>query len=170
MAQLNSVEEDRYHEFDSHERVSSVDIQAIKNTIVFNMTGRQIILTSIAIIITTGILFLFHKTIGLKNTYLILVPLPFAFPLLLFAFYKPLDMNLEDWLQIWYSNNIKSMPVRKLFSENAYEKALKAADQSGRKKKNPREKKKETKEPVSEDNPAEKPKNKEKKNRYVLVQ
>ena len=155
----NSVDDDRYNEFDSHERVSGTDIQAIRNTIVFNMTGRQIILTSMAIILTTAILYGIHRTVGLSNTYLILVPLPFAVPLLLLAFYKPLDMHLEDWLQIWYSNNIKSMPVRKLFSENAYEKALKAADLSGKKEsggKNPGRK--------------EKAGGEKKKNRYVLVQ
>ena len=78
---------------------------------------------------------------------------------LLLAFYKPLDMHLEDWLQIWYSNNIKSMPVRKLFSENAYEKALKAADLSGKKESG-------GKNPVRK----EKAGGEKKKNRYVLVQ
>ena len=35
-----------------------------------------------------------------------------------------MGLNLEDWLTIWISNNIKSAPVRKLFAQNEYEKAL----------------------------------------------
>ena len=155
---MNSVDEDRYQEFDSYERVSKIDIQAIKNSIVFNMDGRRLLLTSIAILVTTGILYLIHRTKGFGNPYLILVPLPIAIPILLFAHYKPLDLNLEDWLYIWYSNNIRSMPVRKLFSENAYEKALKAAEQGGKRKKTAPEKE------------AAKKEKKEKKDRVLLVQ
>ena len=162
---VDQIDEDRYHEYDSHERVSSVDIQAIKNTIVFNMSGRELLLTTIAIIITVGILYVIKRTVGLKNTYLILVPLPFAVPFLVFAFYKPLDMKLEDWLQIWYSNNIKSMPVRKLFSENAYEKALRAAEQAERKSRAPAAKKEKRAEETTKNKDQ-----KEKKNRYTLVQ
>jgi hypothetical protein len=35
-----------------------------------------------------------------------------------------MGLNLEDWLTIWMSNNVKSAPVRKLFAKNEYERAL----------------------------------------------
>ena len=165
---MNSVDEDRYQEFDSYERVSKIDIQAIKNSIVFNMDGRQLLLTSIAIIVTAGILYLIHRAKGFSNPYLILIPLPIAIPILLFAHYKPLSLNLEDWLYIWYSNNIRSMPVRKLFSENDYERALKAAGQGGKRKERTRKPVQEKEAQVKE--PKKNKGKKERKDRVLLVQ
>ena len=71
-------------------------------------------------------------------------------PFGLFAFIRPMGLNLEDWLTIWMSNNLKSAPVRKLFAQNEYEKALEilenherkqGKDRRGKSRKKPKQKK-----------------------------
>lgn len=45
----------------------------------------------------------------------------------MFAFVRPMGLDLEDWLTIWMSNNVKSAPIRKLSYENEYEKVMRLA-------------------------------------------
>lgn len=121
-----------YHD---EERISLYDgaveipkeIQKIRDPIIFNLTKRELFFVSAGLILAAASLWVLFQWIGVKNSAFIVFPVLIAVPFLLFAFIRPMGLNLEDWLTIWMSNNIKSAPVRKLFAQNAYEKAWELA-------------------------------------------
>ena len=118
-----------YHD---EERISLYDgaveipkeIQKIRDPIIFNLTKRELFFVSAGLILAAASLWVLFQWIGVKNSAFIVFSVLIAVPFLLFAFIRPMGLNLEDWLTIWISNNIKSAPVRKLFAQNEYEKAL----------------------------------------------
>lgn len=100
------------------------EIQKIRDPIIFNLTKRELCFVSAGLILAAASLWVLFRWIGVRNSAFVLFPVLIATPFLLFAFIRPMGLNLEDWLTIWMSNNIKSAPVRKLFAQNEYEKAL----------------------------------------------
>ncbi len=103
------------------------EIQKIRDPIIFNLTKRELFFVSTGLIFAAASLWVLFRWIGVRYSAFVLVPVLLASPFLLFAFIRPMGLNLEDWLTIWMSNNLKSAPVRKLFSSNEYEKALELA-------------------------------------------
>lgn len=103
------------------------EIQKIRDPIIFNLTKRELFFVSTGLIFAAVSLWVLFRWIGVRHSAFVLVPVLLASPFLLFAFIRPMGLNLEDWLTIWMSNNLKSAPVRKLFSSNEYEKALELA-------------------------------------------
>ncbi len=100
------------------------EIQKIRDPIIFNLTKRELLFVSTGLIFAAASLWVLFRWIGVRHSAFVLVPVVIASPFLLFAFIRPMGLNLEDWLTIWMSNNLKSAPVRRLFSPNEYEKAL----------------------------------------------
>lgn len=100
------------------------EIQKIRDPIIFNLTKRELLFVSTGLIFAAVSLWVLFRWLGVRNSIFVLVSVLIAFPFLLFAFIRPMGLNLEDWLTIWISNNLKSAPVRKLFSPNEYEKVL----------------------------------------------
>lgn len=100
------------------------EIQKIRDPIIFNLTKRELCFVSAGLILAAASLWVLFRWIGVRNSAFVLLPVLLATPFLLFAFIRPMGLNLEDWLTIWMSNNVKSAPVRKLFAQNEYEKAL----------------------------------------------
>lgn len=103
------------------------EIQKIRDPIIFNLTKRELFFVSTGLIFAAASLWVLFRWIGVRHSAFVLVPVLLASPFLLFAFIRPMGLNLEDWITIWMSNNLKSAPVRKLFSSNEYEKALELA-------------------------------------------
>lgn len=124
------------------------EIQKIRDPIIFNLTRRELCFVSAGLILAVASLWVLFRWMGLRNSAFVIFSVLIASPFLLFAFIRPMGLNLEDWLTIWMSNNIKSAPVRKLFAQNEYEKALELArayeerTMTGRKKKGWRRKNK----------------------------
>lgn len=100
------------------------EIQKIRDPIIFNLTKRELFFVSVGILLSGFSLWILFKEIGVSSSAFILIPVIIGSPFGLFAFIRPMGMNLEDWLAIWISNNLKSAPVRKLFAQNEYEKVL----------------------------------------------
>lgn len=125
------------------------EIQKIRDPIIFNLTRRELCFVSMGLILAAASLWVLFRWMERRNSAFVIFPVLIASSFLLFAFIRPMGLNLEDWLTIWMSNNIKSAPVRKLFAQNEYEKALELAKlyeertMAGRKKKDWRRKNKE---------------------------
>ena len=103
------------------------EIQKIRDPIIFNLTKRELLFVSMGLMMAAVSFWGLYRWMGVRNPVFVLLPVLIASPCLLFAFIRPMGLNLEDWLTIWMSNNIKSAPVRKLFAQNAYEKACELA-------------------------------------------
>ena len=94
------------------------EIQKIRDPIIFNLTKRELLFVSMGLMMAAVSFWGLYRWMGVRNPVFVLLPVLIASPCLLFAFIRPMGLNLEDWLTIWMSNNIKSAPERKLFSHN----------------------------------------------------
>lgn len=113
------------------------EIQDVKNPVIFELTARQLAFIGMAAVATIFTWLITCRVFEFSQTAVILLCLLFGSPFLAFGFIRPSNLNLEDWLSIWISNNIKSAPVRKLSAKNAYELALEHQKQKeNRNKKN----------------------------------
>ncbi len=139
-------EEERTNEYTPTVKVPA-EIQNVKNPIMFDMTGRQLIFVAAAGLVCLITWLIFCRLLNLKATGTILLCFLFSSPLLAFGFIRPSDMNLEDWLTMWWSNNVSSSPLRKQRSVNAYEELLKRRINTAKKK---------TKVPAVKKDPAQK--------------
>ncbi len=142
-------EEDRITPYDGAVEIPK-EIQAIRDPIIFNLTKRELLFVAVGILVAASSLWVLFKVVGVRSTGFVIVPVMLGAPFGLFAFIRPMGLNLEDWLTIWISNNLKSAPVRKLFAQNEYEKALEALEvherrqgkgRRGRQERKPRQKK-----------------------------
>lgn len=119
------------------------EIRDVKNTILFGLTGRQLGMSAISITIVGIIAAVLSGCLHIDTTVSIIIGVISATPSFAFGFIRPGGMPLEDWLLVQYSNYKMSSPVRKLYSENAYETALRLSDEPDEKdKKKSKEKKK----------------------------
>ncbi len=105
------------------------EIQNIRNPIIFNRTGRELLFLLLAFLFAGGTWALTYILLALRMEITILLMVLMAVPSLCFGFIRPLRLNLEDWLMIWWSNNVKSAPVRKLAIVNTYDCLLTEAEE-----------------------------------------
>lgn len=142
-------EEERITPYDGAVEIPK-EIQAIRDPIIFNLTKRELLFVTIGILLAASSLWVLFRVVGVRSTGFVIVPVMVGGPFGLFAFIRPMGLNLEDWLTIWMSNNLKSAPVRKLFAQNEYEKALEilenherkqGKDRRGKSRKKPKQKK-----------------------------
>ena len=142
-------EEERITPYDGAVEIPK-EIQAIRDPIIFNLTKRELFFVTVGIFLAASSLWVLFKVVGVRSTGFVIVPVMLGAPFGLFAFIRPMGLNLEDWLTIWMSNNVKSAPVRKLFAQNEYEKALEILEvyekkngkgKHGRSRKKPQKKK-----------------------------
>lgn len=142
-------EEERITPYDGAVEIPK-EIQAICDPIIFNLTKRELLFVTIGILLAASSLWVLFRVVGVRSTGFVIVPVMVGGPFGLFAFIRPMGLNLEDWLTIWMSNNLKSAPVRKLFAQNEYEKALEilenherkqGKDRRGKSRKKPKQKK-----------------------------
>lgn len=106
--------------YDGAEKVPA-EIRNVRNPIMFNMTGRELIFLVGGLAIAGAVSLLMFGVLRLSGSGWLLIPALLASPLLAFGFVHPGGLNLEDFLVIWWSNNIKSAPIRRLYALNAYE-------------------------------------------------
>lgn len=125
-------EEERITPYDGAVEIPK-EIQAIRDPIIFNLTKRELLFVTVGILLAASSLWVLFKVVGVRSTGFVIVPVMVGGPFGLFAFIRPMGLNLEDWLTIWMSNNLKSAPVRKLFAQNEYEKALAVLEDHERK-------------------------------------
>lgn len=116
-------EEDRITPYDGAVEIPK-EIQTIRDPIIFNLTRRELFFVTVGMLLAALSVWVLFKIVGVRNSGFLMVPVMVAFPFGLFAFVRPMGLNLEDWLTIWMSNNLKSAPVRKLFARNEYERVL----------------------------------------------
>ena len=95
------------------------DLTKVKNKVAFNLTKRQIICLSIALVVGLPFYFLTRKTIGTSNaaTGMVLLMLP-AF---LFAMYEKDGMPLEKVLMNIITVQLLKPDIRCYETENIYE-------------------------------------------------
>ena len=110
------------------------EIQDVKNPIIFELSARQLAFVGMAAIVTVFTWLITCRLFEMNQTAVILLCLLFGSPFLAFGFIRPSNLNLEDWLAIWISNNLKSAPVRKLYAKNSYELVLEQLKQKESKK------------------------------------
>lgn len=139
-----------YSGYDGSEKVPE-EIRNVRDPIWWGRTGRELLCMAGGFGLACIVSAVLFGLLGLRNRALIFVPLLFAAPFLAFGFITPGGLKLEDFIIIWWSNNIKSAPVRKLSSVNAYEKmqilALKKRDEekNGKEQKKTKKSKKDKK-------------------------
>lgn len=100
------------------------EIQKIRDPLIFNLTRRELCFVSAGLLLAALLLWFLFRVAGVKSSALVLLPGLAAAPFGLFAFVRPMGLNLEDWLTIWVSCHVRSAPVRKLSARNEYEKLL----------------------------------------------
>lgn len=142
-------EEDRITPYDGAVEIPK-EIQTIRDPIIFNLTKRELLFVAVGILAAASSLWILFKVVGVRSTGFVVVPVMLGAPFGLFAFIRPMGLNLEDWLTIWMSNNLRSAPVRKLFAQNEYEKGLETLEaherkqgkgRNGRSRRKPKQKK-----------------------------
>lgn len=134
-------EETEYTAYDGAEKVPD-EIRNIRVTVVGKFTLRETLFFTGAMM-TAGIIgFILFSLLKLHGREFILFPALGAAPFLAFGFFHPGGLNLEDYLVIWWSNNIKSAPIRRLSSINTYESVQMLAVKRRENKENPKKVKK----------------------------
>lgn len=99
------------------------EIKNVRDPIMFGMTGRELICLVIGFTIALIACFVLFGLLHLKNKAFFAIPALCAAPFFILGFLKPGGLFFEDFLVIWWSNNIESAPIRKLSAVNSYEKA-----------------------------------------------
>lgn len=134
---------EEFYEYKNTAKVPG-EIQNVKNPIMFELTARQLAFVGMTVISVVFTWLITCRLFEMGQTAVILLCFLFGVPFLTFGFIRPMDMNLESWLALWWSNNIKSAPVKKLSAKNAYELAIEKQERS---KKDKKPKKRKTKPP-----------------------
>lgn len=111
------------------------EIQDVNNGIVFGFTIRQVVWGCAGAVTVAAITLFLKKQFGFSTDTAVVVGVVIASPLFLLGFAKPGGLNAEDWLMLWYSNNIKSEKIRKLYAENVYECVMRQNTRKKEKKK-----------------------------------
>ena len=72
------------------------EIQKIRDPIIFNLTKRELCFVSAGLILAAASLWVLFRWIGVRNSAFVLFPVLIALPFLMFAFIRPMGLNLED--------------------------------------------------------------------------
>lgn len=95
------------------------DLNRVKNKVALNLTKRQLICFSIALVIGLPCYFLSRKIIGTTNAATVMVLL--MLPAFLFAMYEKDGMHLEQVLMNMISVKFLRPAIRRYETENYYE-------------------------------------------------
>ena len=96
------------------------EIRDVKNTVIFGLTGRQLLGSGIGIAIMAVLTMLFVKILHMQGSMGVTLALIIALPAFMFGFVRPGGLDIEDWLAIQWSNNFKSNPIRKMAADNKW--------------------------------------------------
>lgn len=130
-----------YSGYDGAERVPD-EIKNVRDTIMWDRTGRELLFLTGAMTMATLLSIVLFAVLKLTGRVFLIIPVLASVPFLAFGFLKPGGLALEDFLVIWWSNNINSAPTRMLSSTNYYERMQMLALNKAQEKDNPKAKKK----------------------------
>lgn len=146
-----------YSGYDGAERVPD-EIKNVRDTIMWDRTGRELLFLTGAMTMAALLSIVLFAVLKLTGRVFLIIPVLASVPFLAFGFLKPGGLALEDFLVIWWSNNINSAPTRMLSSTNYYEQMQMLALNKAQEKDNSKTKKKgrKTSKKVSKDETDEK--------------
>lgn len=130
-----------YSGYDGAERVPD-EIKNVRDTIMWDRTGRELLFLTGAMTMAALLSIVLFAVLKLTGRVFLIIPVLASVPFLAFGFLKPGGLALEDFLVIWWSNNINSAPTRMLSSTNYYERMQILALNKAQEKDNPKAKKK----------------------------
>ena len=130
-----------YSGYDGAERVPD-EIKNVCDTIMWDRTGRELLFLTGAMTMAALLSIVLFAVLKLTGRVFLIIPVLASVPFLAFGFLKPGGLALEDFLVIWWSNNINSAPTRMLSSTNYYERMQILALNKAQEKDNPKAKKK----------------------------
>lgn len=130
-----------YSGYDGAERVPD-EIKNVRDTIMWDRTGRELLFLTGAMTMAALLSIVLFAVLKLTGRVFLIIPVLASVPFLAFGFLKPGGLALEDFLVIWWSNNINSAPTRMLSSTNYYERMQMLALNKAQEKDNPKAKKK----------------------------
>ena len=130
-----------YSGYDGAERVQD-EIKNVRDTIMWDRTGRELLFLTGAMTMAALLSIVLFAVLKLTGRVFLIIPVLASVPFLAFGFLKPGGLALEDFLVIWWSNNINSAPTRMLSSTNYYERMQMLALNKAQEKDNPKAKKK----------------------------
>lgn len=130
-----------YSGYDGAERVPD-EIKNVRDTIMWDRTGRELLFLTGAMTMAAFLSIVLFAVLKLTGRVFLIIPVLASVPFLAFGFLKPGGLALEDFLVIWWSNNINSAPTRMLSSTNYYERMQILALNKAQEKDNPKAKKK----------------------------
>ena len=130
-----------YSSYDGAERVPD-EIKNVRDTIVWDRTGRELLFLTGAMTMAALLSIVLFAVLKLTGRVFLIIPVLASVPFLAFGFLKPGGLALEDFLVIWWSNNVNSAPTRMLSSTNYYERMQMLALNKAQEKDNPKAKKK----------------------------
>ncbi|RHU37175.1 PrgI family protein [Clostridium sp. TM06-18] len=130
-----------YSGYDGAERVPD-EIKNVRDTIMWDRTGRELLFLTGAMTMAALLSIVLFAVLKLTGRVFLIIPVLASVPFLAFGFLKPGGLALEDFLVIWWSNNINSAPTRMLSSTNYYERMQILALNKAQEKDNPKANKK----------------------------
>ena len=130
-----------YSGYDGAERVPD-EIKNVRDTIMWDRTGRELLFLTGAMTMAALLSIVLFAVLKLTGRVFLIIPVLASVPFLAFGFLMPGGLALEDFLVIWWSNNINSAPTRMLSSTNYYERMQMLALNKAQEKDNPKAKKK----------------------------
>lgn len=130
-----------YSSYDGAERVPD-EIKNVRDTIMWGRTGRELLSLTGAMTVAALLSIVLFAVLKLTGRVFLIIPVLASVPFLAFGFLKPGGLALEDFLVIWWSNNVNSAPTRMLSSANYYERMQMLALNKAQEKGNPKAKKK----------------------------
>lgn len=130
-----------YSGYDGAERVPD-EIKNVRDTIMWGRTGRELLFLTGAMTVAALLSIVLFAVLKLTGRVFLIIPVLASVPFLAFGFLKPGGLALEDFLVIWWSNNINSAPTRTLSSTNYYERMQILAVNKAQEKDNSKAKKK----------------------------
>ena len=129
-----------YSGYDGAERVPD-EIKNVRDTIMWERTGRELLFLTGAMTMAALLSIVLFAVLKLTGRVFLIIPVLASVPFLAFGFLKPGGLALEDFLVIWWSNNVNSAPTRMLSSANYYERMQMLALNKAQEKDNPKAKK-----------------------------
>lgn len=130
-----------YSGYDGAERVPD-EIKNVRDTIMWGRTGRELLFLIAAMTVAAILSIVLFAVLKLNGRVFLIIPALASAPFLAFGFLKPGGLALEDFIVIWWSNNVNSAPTRTLSSTNYYEKMQMLAMNKAQEKDNFKDKKK----------------------------
>lgn len=108
------------------------EIDDIRTVVAFGLDARQLTCAILGLGMVVVAWFLFIRTFGWPQVLGYFMVILLAAPFLAYGFWRPIGLKPEDYVAIWWANNVKSCSQRKMIARNEYEQLMLRSEKPAR--------------------------------------